>query len=87
MSYTILFQPAARRELSRIEHSNQRRILAAIESLAQNPRPAGCTKMSGFNDVWRIRVGVFRIIYKIEDRRLIIEIVRVGHRRDVYRGL
>jgi mRNA interferase RelE/StbE len=43
--------------------------------------------MSGFNDVWRIRVGMFRIIYKIEDRRLIIEIVRVGHRRDVYRGL
>ena len=87
MAYTVLFQPAARRELNDLQRPDQRRVLAAIESLAANPRPPGCTKMSGFRDIWRIRIGVFRVIYRIEDARLIVEIIRIGHRRDVYRGM
>ena len=43
--------------------------------------------MSGFRDIWRIRIGIFRVIYRIEDARLIVEIIRIGHRRDVYRGM
>ena len=87
MAYTVLFQPAARRELNDLQRPDQRRVLAAIESLAANPRPPGCTKMSGFRDIWRIRIGIFRVIYRIEDARLIVEIIRIGHRRDVYRGM
>lgn len=59
MAYAILFQPAARRELNDLQPRDQRRVLAAIEALAENPRPAGCTKMAGFRDVWRIRVACF----------------------------
>jgi mRNA interferase RelE/StbE len=87
MPYAVLFQPAARRELAGLDRSDQRRALAAIEALVYNPRPPGCAKLSGFRDVWRIRVGVFRVIYRVQDRQLIVEVIRVGHRRDVYRGL
>ena len=87
MAYTILFQPAARRELAGVQRREQTRLMAAIESLAENPHPPGCAKMSGFTDIWRIRVGDFRIVYRIVDQRLIVEVIRIGHRREVYRGL
>ena len=87
MAYTILFQPGARRELTSLERQDQRRVLAAIEALADNPRPPGCTKMAGFRDVWRIRVGANRVIYRIQDVQLIITSIRIAHRRDVYRNL
>ena len=87
MAYQVLFQSAARRELAALERSDQRRVLSAIESLTDNPRPAGCTKMSGFRDVWRIRAGTFRVIYRIRDADSTVEIIRIGHRRDVYRGM
>jgi mRNA interferase RelE/StbE len=86
MAYAIFFQPAARRELNALERSAQRRVVAAIERLADNPRPAGCSKLSGFRDVWRIRIGDFRVLYRVQDKQLIIEIIRIGNRRDVYRG-
>ena len=87
MAYSVMFRPAARRELRDLELADQRRLIVAIEALASNPRPTGCTKMAGFPDVWRIRVGVFRIIYRIADRQLIVEVIRIGHLREVYRGL
>ncbi len=87
MAYSVMFRPAARRELRDLEAPDQRRVFAAIEALSSNPRPVGCTKMAGFPDVWRIRVGVFRVIYRLVDRQLIVEVVRIGHRREVYRGL
>jgi mRNA interferase RelE/StbE len=86
MGYTVLFQPAARRELEHLEKSNQRRIIAAVESLTENPHPPGCTKMSGFRDIWRIRIGVFRVIYQIRDQQWVVQIIRIAHRGDVYRG-
>jgi mRNA interferase RelE/StbE len=87
MAYAILFQPDARRELASLQRVYQRRVVATIESLTNNPRPHGCAKMSGFQDIWRIRVGAFRIIYRIRDRQLVVEVIRIGHRREVYRGL
>lgn len=87
MAYSVMFRPAARRELRDLELTDQHRLIVAIEALTGNPRPAGCTKMAGFVDVWRIRVGMFRILYRIADRQLIVEVIRIGHRREVYRGL
>jgi mRNA interferase RelE/StbE len=52
-----------------------------------NPRPPGCVKLSGTENLWRFRMGVYRIIYTIQDDRLLVTVVRVGHRRDVYRDM
>jgi mRNA interferase RelE/StbE len=58
--------------------------MARIRSLADDPRPAGCEKLSG-SERYRVRQGVYRIVYEIEDHRLVVLVVKVGHRRDVYR--
>jgi mRNA interferase RelE/StbE len=55
--------------------------------LAQNPRPPGCIKLSGPSSLWRIRVGDYRVVYQIQDQQLIVLVVTVAHRRDVYRGM
>lgn len=62
------------------------RIIAKIEALADDPRPSGCVKMAGELDPRRIHSGNYRILYQIQDRQLVIAVVKVGHRRDVYRG-
>ncbi len=85
MEYEIQFAPAAVRDLKRIQGNPLRRITDAIETLADDPRPAGCAKLAGDDDFWRIRVGQYRVVYQIEDDRLIVLVVRVAHRRDVYR--
>ncbi len=84
MKYIVDFTPRARRDLRAQPSSIQDRILAAATALANNPRPAGCRKMQG-QDAWRIRVGDYRIIYEIHDDTLLVIIIRVGHRSDVYR--
>ena len=56
-----------------------------IETLALNPRPTGCKKLSGAKDLWRLRVGDYRMVYKIDDARRIVDIAVIRHRRDVYR--
>jgi mRNA interferase RelE/StbE len=65
---------------------SQRRIVAKIESLAENPRPHGAIKLVG-EDCYRVRVGDYRIIYAIADEKLVVIIVEIGHRREIYRGL
>jgi len=67
-------------------HAAQR-VDAAILALADNPRPTGCTKLSGESGLWRIRVGNYRVLYEIQDQQLIIVVVTVAHRREVHRGL
>jgi mRNA interferase RelE/StbE len=62
-----------------------KRILQRIRSLADDPRPAGCEKLPG-QERYRVRQGTYRIIYEIEDARLIVLVVKIGHRRDVYRS-
>ena len=82
--YAITFKPSADRELRRLPVEVQRRIVRAVEPLAENPRPAGVVKMSGDENLWRIRVGAYRIIYEIHDDRLVVLVLRVGHRQNVY---
>ena len=81
--YEIRFLPSVRKDLRGIARPAVRRILAAIDRLAEHPRPPASTKLTDL-DLYRIRVGVYRIVYEIHDRELIIAVVKVGHRREVY---
>jgi mRNA interferase RelE/StbE len=87
MSYRIEFRPAALRELRRIPKPFNARLMTAIAALAEMPRPPGCVRLQGPEGFHRVRVGDYRIVYLIEDRALLICVVRIGHRREVYRGL
>ena len=80
----VEFLPSAARSLAKLEPAVQRRIGRRIDGLARDPR-AGAAKLRGANDVWRARVGDYRILYLIEDQRLVVVVVRVAHRREVYR--
>jgi mRNA interferase RelE/StbE len=83
-SYRIFIKPSAAKELEAIgTRKDRRRIVAKIRSLAADPRPPGCRKLSGY-EKYRIRVGSWRIIYSIEDGRLIVTVVRIAPRREVY---
>ena len=84
MTYTLFIEKRAQRTLSRIARQDQERIADAIRRLADEPRPHGVKKLSG-RDAWRIRVGDYRILYEIHDERLVILVVDIGHRRDIYR--
>ncbi len=84
--YRVLIKPSAVKEIKAIPRKKERqRIVRRIEQLANNPRPTGSRKLSGYNR-YRIRQGTYRIIYAIEDDKLIVYVVKVGHRKDVYRG-
>lgn len=83
--YSIFIKPSAVKEIESISSKRDRqRIVARIEKLADDPRPAGCEKLSG-QEKYRIRQGQYRIVYSIEDQELVIFVVKVGHRKDVYR--
>ena len=83
--FEIRIARRAAKALTALERREQQRIRAAIELLADNPRPPACVAMSGEQDVYRVRVGDYRIVYEVFDALLIIHVVRVGHRREVYR--
>jgi mRNA interferase RelE/StbE len=87
MSDRVEFTSSAQREYLRLPKPDRQRVGQRIELLANNPRPAGCTKLAGAKNLWRIRCGDYRVIYAIEDAALIVAVAKVGHRRDVYRGL
>jgi len=84
MRYEIEFRPSARKELRKLPHRDQVRLVRAVEKLAENPRPPGVKKLRGEDDLYRIRAGDYRIVYQIQDDRLVVLVVRIGHRRDVY---
>ena len=84
-SYQIVLKPSAVKEIEAISRKKDRQqIIKRIGLLAENPRPPGCTKLSGY-DRYRIRQGTYQIVYGIEDSELVVYIVKVGHRKDVYR--
>jgi mRNA interferase RelE/StbE len=83
--YEIVLRRSVLKDLKPVPVKNVKRILAAIKSLADDPRPSQCTKLSA-DEKYRLRVGVYRILYSIEDDKLIVCIVKVGHRKDVYRN-
>ncbi len=86
VEYRIQFAPSARRLLGSLPRAIQRRIAMRVDQLAFNPRPPGSIKLEGEDDLYRIRVGQDRVIYAIQDDELTVLVLRVGHRRDVYRG-
>jgi mRNA interferase RelE/StbE len=83
--YEITFARSARRELEALEAQLVARVWARIRALGSQPRPSGCRKVQGEEDVWRIRVGDYRVLYEITDATRTIDIVAVRHRRDAYR--
>jgi len=83
--YRIDVSATAERQLRKLEPEARTRIVDSIKNLSSNPRPRGSRKLRGYEDVFRIRKGVFRIIYSIEDDRLLIIILKVGHQREIYR--
>jgi mRNA interferase RelE/StbE len=82
--YKVSFKPSALKELERLSPPLVDRIFLRIGNLQEDPRPAGCKKLKGGEAEWRIRIGDYRVVYTIDDRRMRIEITRVRHRRDVY---
>lgn len=85
--FEIVFKRSALKELAQCERSMQLRLKSSIATLADNPTPNGSLKLAGFDDVWRIRVGVFRVVYEIQNEHLVVYILRVAHRKEVYHGL
>jgi mRNA interferase RelE/StbE len=87
MAYTVEIDTKAAREIRALPRREQGRVIARAEALAGNPRPPGCVKLAGQSGLWRVRSGNYRIVYQIEDERLLITVVKVADRRDVYRGI
>ena len=85
--FRIDITPAARKQLNHLDKSVQIRLRPAIDALANEPIPPGAKKLKamGVDPLWRIRVGDYRIVYKVEGHRLVVLIVKIGHRREVYR--
>lgn len=87
MVYKIVYKSKVKKELRKINKKDLRIIIAKIELLKANPFPTGYTKLKGSASLYRIRHSDYRIIYEVNDGILIVTIVQVGHRREVYRGL
>ena len=85
MASQIEFTGSAARALSKFNETLQSRIAAKIDALANQPRPPGVEKLHGHRNRYRLRVGDYRIIYEIQDRILLVQIVDIGHRREIYR--
>jgi mRNA interferase RelE/StbE len=84
--YRLRIKPSAARELDSVERkADRRRIVARIRRLAGEPRPPGCEKLTGGTDRYRVRQGPYRVVYSVDDDSQIVLIVKIGHRREVYR--
>ena len=82
--FELRFKPSVAKDLRGIPKTEVRRLLKRIEALGDDPRPTGCEKLTG-RDLYRIRQGVYRIVYSVDDAAVVIEVIKVGHRREVYR--
>ena len=85
MSYRVELAPAAAREIRKLDPRARRRVQATIELLAETPRPPAAKKLVDGGGAWRVRSGDYRIVYDIYDDRLVVLILRAGHRREIYR--
>ncbi|MCC6399995.1 MAG: type II toxin-antitoxin system RelE/ParE family toxin [Flavobacteriales bacterium] len=85
MSYAIEWLRSARKEIDAIPPRTAVRIVEAVGRLAQNPRPAGCKKLKGHDDLWRIRIGSYRVVYFIGDAIRLVRVEKVSDRKDAYR--
>jgi mRNA interferase RelE/StbE len=85
--YDVRYDARAAKELRKLDRSVARRIAVAVLSLGDDPRPHGARPLTGADDLWRLRVGDYRVIYTIRDRQLVVLVVRVAHRSEVYRDM
>lgn len=85
--YKIVWKQSASKELRKLPKVAVARIVTLVESLAQNPAPPGVKKLSGTSHTYRVRTGNYRIVYNVASDVLVVEIVRVGHRKEIYRTL
>lgn len=85
-SYRLSIKPSAAKEIEALPKTDRIRVIKRIKGLSENPRPPGCEKLSG-NDKYRVRQGQYRIVYSISDEELVVLVVKVATRRDVYRGI
>ncbi|KAB8319787.1 type II toxin-antitoxin system RelE/ParE family toxin [Tolypothrix campylonemoides VB511288] len=85
MSYQIEFTPAALRQLRKLPKDIQKRIAQKVDELAFEPRPDGVVKLENIEFGYRVHVGKYRILYQIQDDLLLVTVVKVGHRKEVYR--
>jgi mRNA interferase RelE/StbE len=87
VAYRVVVEGAAARTIRKLPRQTQRQVVAKAEGLGQNPRPPGCKKLEGAEDLYRVRVGEYRIVYRIEDRKLVVLVIRVAPRSEAYRRL
>jgi mRNA interferase RelE/StbE len=85
LTYKVEIARRAAKVLARLPRKEQQRIRVAVDLLAETPRPPGCIALVGEANAYRVRVGDYRIVYEVYDDRLVVQVVRIGHRRDVYR--
>jgi mRNA interferase RelE/StbE len=83
--YHVEVARRALKSITALPRKDQQRVRAAIDLLAENPRPSGCVALAGEAHAYRVRTGDYRIIYEVFDERLLVQFVRTGHRRDIYR--
>jgi mRNA interferase RelE/StbE len=84
--YELRFKPSVAKDLRGIPKTDVRRVLSRIQALRDDPRAPGCEKLAGGDELYRVRQGTYRIVYAIHDEQVVVEVIRVGHRREVYRG-
>jgi mRNA interferase RelE/StbE len=82
--HEVLLERAAERDLKALSRAVYDRIVSHLRTLSQNPRPAGCKKITGSRSDWRIRIGDYRVIYEIDDRAKVVKVMRIRHRREAY---
>jgi mRNA interferase RelE/StbE len=86
-SYTIEYKKSVEKELRKLPSTQLKSIVAKIRALATNPYPEGSVKLRGSSDLFRIRYADYRVIYQVQNKNLILLVIKVGHRREVYREL
>ena len=84
-SYKLLIKPSAAKEIESAPKKDRLRIIKRIQGLSSDPRPPDCKKLSGHDDKYRVRHGTYRIVYSVSDVNLVVCVVKVGHRKEVYR--
>ncbi len=82
--YNVVFSKRAEKDIEKLPAQVVEKIIPAIISLEENPRPVGCKKLKGYTDLWRIRIGDYRVIYSIEDAIVLVDIREVGNRKNIY---
>lgn len=85
MAYTVEISPAAKRQIRKLDRPVQGRIIRRLEELQSDPRPPDVEKLEGGENDYRVRVGEYRIVYEIRDKTLLVLVLKVGHRREIYR--